>query len=161
MSKKKEKKKNPEKKDSEKLLEDKEKEIAELTDMVKRTRAELINYENRITKESRQNTEYANASLVKELLPVLDSFELALKNSQDFDKFKDGMEMIFAQFFGILKQQGLTPINVENKKFDPHLHEVLIKQKSDKEEDTILEELQRGYKFKERVIRHSKVKVSE
>lgn len=156
--KKKEKKKKG--KDYEELLKKKDEEIAELTDMVKRTRAELINYQNRVERDSRQSTEYANANLVKNLLPVLDSFELALKNSKDLEKFKDGMEMIYAQFFGILKQEGLKPIEAAGKKLDPHLHEVLMKQESDKDEEIILEELQKGYMFKDRVIRHTKVKIS-
>ena len=69
-------------------------------------------------------------------------------------------EMVFAQFFDLLKQEGLSPIKAEGMKFDPYLHEVLMKAKSDKEEDIVLEELQKGYMLKGKVLRHSKVKIS-
>ena len=69
--------------------------------------------------------------------------------------------MIYAQFVSILKSEGLAPIRAAGEKFDPHLHEVLLKQDSEKPEDIIIEELQKGYMLKDWVIRHSKVKVSK
>jgi molecular chaperone GrpE len=134
--------------------------VAELTDLLKRNQAEFLNYKNRTDKENKVIVEYANSDIVKKLLPVVDSFEMALKNTDDPESFKKGMEMIHSQLMNILKQEGLSPIDVDGKKFDPYLHEVLMKEKSDKEEDTVIDEFQRGYKFKDRVIRHSKVKLS-
>ncbi len=145
-----------------KQLEEKEKEIEDLTDTLKRVQAEFINYKNRAEKEMDQCRSYSTEDLVKKLLPLLDSFKLALKsdrkNREDFEK---GIELIFAQFYNILKQEGLKPIDALGKKFDPYMHEVLLKEKSNKESETILEELQKGYMFKDKVIRHTKVKISE
>jgi molecular chaperone GrpE len=134
--------------------------VAELTDFLKRNQAEFLNYKNRTEKENKVISEYANSDLIKKLLPVVDSFEMALQNTNDHAAFKKGMEMIHSQFMAILKQEGLAAIEVKDKKFDPYLHEVLMKEKSDKAEDTVIDEFQKGYKFKERVIRHSKVKLS-
>jgi molecular chaperone GrpE len=137
-----------------------EAQIAELTETLKRVQAEFINYKNRTEKETRQLIEYANGDFIRKILPVLDSFELALKSTSEPEKFRKGIEMVYAQLLDVLRQEGLMPIDSQGKKFDPYLHEVLLKEKSDKEEDTVLEELQKGYKLKDKVLRHSKVKIS-
>ncbi len=139
---------------------EKDQKVKELTDALQRLQAEFINYKNRTEKESKLLVEYANSELIKKMLPVLDSFEIALKNSQDTAKFKQGMEMLHAQFLDVLKQEGLNRIEAEGKKFDPYKHEVLLKQNSEHDEDTVIDELQKGYQVKDRVIRHSKVKIS-
>ncbi len=136
-------------------------EIAELTEMLKRTQAEFINYKNRVEKETQDMCKYSNADIIKKLLPVLDSFELALKNTKDQKKFKEGVEMVYSQLLDTLKQEGLEPINAKGQKFDPYMHEVMLKEKSDKPSDTVIEELQKGYMLKDKIIRHSKVKISE
>ncbi len=138
--------------------EDKNK-VKELTELLKRTQADFINYKNRVEKETKQLMEYSDAAVIKELLPVLDSFEHALKNTEDSEKFKKGIELVYAQLMDILKQKGLSPI-VSEGQFDPYKHEVLLKVKSDKPEGTILEVLQKGYQFKDKIIRHAKVKVA-
>ncbi len=132
-----------------------------MTDTLKRIQAEFINYKNRVERETRELCKYSNAELIKKLLPVLDSFELALKNSSEPKRFKEGVEMVYAQLLDILKQEGLKPINALGEKFDPYMHEVLMKAKSEKGPDVIIEEFQKGYVLKDRVIRHSKVKISE
>ena len=139
-------------------LEQAKAEIEDLTDTLKRVQAEYINYKNRSEKEMQQVRDYANAQLIKELLPILDSFELALKNTKDLHKFKDGVEMVYAQLMETLKQQGLTVVDAEE--YDPYKHEVLMKVDSEEEEDTILEVLQKGYMLKDKIIRHANVKVS-
>jgi molecular chaperone GrpE len=144
----------------EKLDDDKELKIKELTDMLQRVQADFINYKNRTENEKKQLLEYGNAELIKKLLPVLDTFELALKNSQEPDKFRHGMELLYAQFLDVLKHEGLQKMEVAGKRFDPYKHEVLMKEHSDKEEDAILDELQKGYELKGKVVRHSKVKIS-
>ncbi|MBD3203314.1 nucleotide exchange factor GrpE [Candidatus Woesearchaeota archaeon] len=144
-----------------KELEEKQKKIEELTDTLKRVQAEFINYKNRTEKENVNFKEYAKVDLLKNLLPLLDSFELALKQKEKKEDFIEGMELIYAQFINILKQEGVEPIDTEGKKFDPYKHEVLLKSKSDMESETIIEELQKGYLFKGKVLRHSKVKISE
>ena len=150
-------------KDKKEVLEPKTKDqqIQELTEMLKRTQADFINFKNRVEKETQDLYKYSTVDLVKKLLPVLDSFELALINSQDLAKFKEGVELVYAQLLDAFKQEGVKQIKAIGEKFDPYKHEVLLKGKSDKEPDTIIEELQKGYELKEKVIRHSKVKISE
>ena len=172
-------KKTKQKEDDTRQSKEYQDKIDELTDTLKRVQAEFINYKQRVEKENRNMIDYSNADLVRKLLPVLDSFELALKssknpdeflgpketqkvflgNSQDPAKFKQGMEMLYAQLFDALKQEGLSVVDASGK-FDPYLHEVLLKEKSDQPEDTILEVLQKGYKIKDKIIRHAKVKIS-
>jgi len=139
---------------------DKEKEISELTELLKRVQAEFINYKNRTEAEKKALVEYANADLIKRMLPLMDTFEIALKNSKEPEMFRKGMEMLYAQFAELLKQEGVRKIETHNKKFDPYMHEVLMKVHSEHEEDTVLDELQKGYMLKDKVLRHSKVKIS-
>ncbi|MFH0875390.1 MAG: nucleotide exchange factor GrpE [archaeon] len=140
---------------------EKDKKIDELTDMLKRVQAEFINYKTRAEKENNICREYAKEDIVKKLLPILDSFELALRQTENKENFVKGMELIFSQLYNVLKSEGLEPIVTKDKKFDPYLHEVLLKDKSDMDSETITEELQKGYIFKEKVIRHSKVKIAQ
>ncbi len=135
--------------------------IAELTDSLQRLQAEFENYKKRVDKEKQGFVKYAKADLVYKLLPLLDTFEIALRNTNDKEKFVKGMEIAYSQLFSTLQSEGLKPIEALGKKFDPYLHEVMLKQKSDKEEGIILEELQKGYMLNDKVLRHSKVKISE
>lgn len=150
-----------EKKESKKEKKTDKEVISELTDTLQRLQAEFENYKKRVDKEKQEFVKYAHAGLILELLPMLDSFELALKSSKDNEKFVKGVEMVFAQLYSILEKEGLRPINTLGQKLDPHKHEVLMREKSDKEEDIILEELQKGYMLDDKVLRHSKVKISE
>ena len=134
--------------------------IEELTETLKRLQAEFENYRKRVDKEKTEFVKYAHAEVVAKMLPILDSFEIALKNTSDKDKFIDGMKMIYAQFISALQSEGLKPIKTDGEKFDPYRHEVLMKEESEKPEDTILEEFQKGYMLNDRVLRHSKVKIS-
>ena len=104
---------------------------------------------------------YANAGLICKLLPVLDSFEMALKNTIDKEKFVKGIELIYSQFYQLLEDEGLRPIETAGKMCDPYLHEVLLTEECDKEDDCILEQLQKGYMLGSKVLRHSKVKVAK
>lgn len=153
-------KKTDEKETLQKNLEEKQKQIEELTDILKRLQAEFENYKKWGTKEKAEFVRYANADLIAKLLPVLDSFEIALKNTNDKEKFIEGIKIIYAQLYSVLEAEGLKPIKVAGEKFDPYRHEVLMKQESNKPEETILEEFQKGYMLNDRVIRHSKVKIS-
>jgi len=136
------------------------KEIEELTETLQRLQADFENYKKRIEKENLERARYAKAEVIVKLLPVLDSFELALKNSKNHEEFKKGVELIYSQFFQTLEDMGLRPVQT-NGKFDPYKHEVLLTETSDKEDGTILEELQKGYALNERIIRHSKIKVAK
>lgn len=138
-----------------------EEKIAELTETLQRLQAEFENYKKRIEKEKAEFVKYAKAELIQRLLPTLDTFEIALKSTKDNEKFVKGMEMVYAQFVSTLQSEGLKPIEAIGKKFDPYLHEVMLKEKSDKDEGIVLEELQKGYMLNDKVLRHSKVKISE
>ena len=122
--------------------------------------AEFENYKKWNAKEKTEFVKYANADFIEKMLPVLDSFEIALKNTSDKEKFVEGMKMIYAQFHAMLEAEGLRPIKSTGEKFDPYKHDVLMKEESDKPEDTILEEFQKGYMLNDKVLRHSKVKIS-
>ena len=144
----------------EKQLEEKTQKIDELTDTLKRLQAEFENFKKRTDREKSDIVKYAHSDIIAQMLPVLDSFELALNNSSDKEKFFDGVKMIYAQMYSILEAEGLKPISTAGEKFDPYRHEVLMKEESDKPEETILEEFQKGYMLNDKVLRHSKVKIS-
>jgi molecular chaperone GrpE len=144
----------------------------EYLDMSRRIHAEFDNYRKRAEKESESFRKYAAAEFVKKMLPVLDSFELAIKNSADSkngaknstdaEKFRKGMELIYAQFYSVLKDLGVEKIECINKKFDPYKHEVLMVDTCSKcAEGTVVEEFQKGYMFKDHVLRYSKVKIAK
>ncbi len=153
-------KKPEEKAELKKQQDENQKKIEELTDTLKRLQAEFENYKKRADKEKTEFTKFAHAGLIAQMLPVLDSFQIALKSTDDKEKFIEGMKMIYAQFHSILESEGLMPIKANGEKFDPYRHEVLMKEQSDKPEDTILEEFQKGYMLNDKVLRHSKVKIS-
>lgn len=141
--------------------EPKKDDIKELLGTVQRVQAEFENYKKRVEKEKAEFTRIACSGLIEELLPILDTFELALKNTEDKEEFVKGVEMIYAQLFSTFEKIGLKPIECEGKKFDPYLHEALMQEESDKEEGIVIEEFQKGYSLNGKVIRHSKVKVSK
>jgi molecular chaperone GrpE len=156
----KETKKVDEKEDLKKQIEEKEKKIEELTDTLKRLQAEFENYKKRVDKEKVEFVKFAHADVIAQMLPVLDSFEIALKNTTEKEKFIEGIKIIYAQLYSVLEAEGLKPIKATGEKFDPYKHEVLMKEESDKPEGTILEEFQKGYMINDKVLRHSKVKIS-
>jgi len=135
------------------------KEAEDYKETLQRLQAEFENYKKRVDKENGLFRKYANAELIKSFLPTLDSFEMALKNTADKDTFVKGIELIYAQFYSLLEEQGLKKIKAEGR-FDPYNHECLLQEESDKDEQ-ILEELQKGYMLNDVVIRHSKVKIGK
>ena len=133
----------------------------ELTELLQRKQAEFENYRKQQEKRIEEIRESANKNLIIQLLPLLDNFELALKNCQSNQKeFIKGVELIYSQLFTVLENNGIKPMETENKDFDPYFHEALMKIDSKKPENTIIEELQKGFLLKDKVIRHAKVKVS-
>jgi len=146
-------------------MDSRESEIADLTNTLKRLQAEFENYKKRADKECNNTIKNANAGLIKELLPVLDSFELALKNENnenpEIEKFHKGLELIYSQLYSILEDQGLRSIDTKNQKFDPFKHEVLMVKESSDPEDKILQEFQKGYFLNDNIIRHSKVMIAK
>ena len=156
-----EKVKKEEKKKPAKKVDDKDKKITELTDSLQRLQAEFENYKKRCDIEIGEFRNYANAGIIDRLLPILDSFELALKNSSNKEEFIKGVELIYSQLYDMIEKEGVRKIDTKDQKFDPYKHEVLLSEKTDKDEDDekIVEELQKGYMFKNKVLRYSKVKV--
>ena len=133
---------------------------ADLIDTLKRLQAEFENYQKRTEKEKQLIREYAAADVIERLLPVIDAIELAKKNAGNEASYKQGIELIFRQLADILKAMGLMPIEAKGKPFSHEEHEVMLRDPSSEKEDTVLEELQKGYRFNERIIRHAKVKVA-
>jgi len=101
----------------------------------------------------------SNERLIKEVLPIIDDIENAIEKTKDKES-KRGFEMIHDNLLKVLEKNDVRPIDTSKKKFDPYYHEVLMKEKSDKEDEIILEEIQKGYMLNDKVIRHSKVKIS-
>ncbi len=136
-----------------------------LLDKLLRTRAEFMNYQKRMRKENENIAQYAIQDLVLDLLPEFDNFERAIKlaeNPKNVDKFVEGIKLIETQLFKVLGKYGVKPIETTDKPFDPKLHEAVIEEENNElPHHTVIEELQRGFLLKERVIRPSKVKVSK
>jgi molecular chaperone GrpE len=135
-------------------------EKAELQDRVLRTQAEFQNYRRRIEKEKIELLEYASTEAVRALLPVLDDFERALRTETADKEYVKGIELIYQRLFEGLKKLGLEPIVAEGKPFDPHVHEAVDRvEVDDVSTETVLSELQRGYNFKNRLLRPAMVRV--
>lgn len=134
-------------------------EHEEYIEQLQRLQAEFINYRNRVEREKQEIIQNANENLILNLLEVIDNFERALDSIND-KKIKQGIEMIYNQLNKILKEQGLETIETKDKMFNPYEHEAVLKEQSDKDENMIIKELQKGYKLKEKIIRPSKVNIS-
>jgi molecular chaperone GrpE len=136
-------------------------EKAELTDRVLRSQAEFQNFKKRVERERGELYEYASMEAVRALLPVLDDFERSLKSESTDKEYVKGMELIYQRFFDGLKKLGLEPIVSEGQAFDPHIHHAVDKVETEEAPaDTVLEEFQRGYNFKGRMLRPAMVKVA-
>jgi len=142
-----------------------DKEAEEYLDHLKRLKAEFENYKKRMIKERQQIINWAVEDLIKEFLPVLDDLERAIKCAQvsrDFSSLVQGIKMVYDHFKQLLKKKGLEEISAEGEEFDPHLHEAIMRIESDKHPDNVVvEEMRKGYKFKDRVLRPAMVKVNK
>ncbi len=132
----------------------------ELVSLLKHVQADFENYKKRTEKEHSAHAEHASARLVSRLLPLLDSFERAEGHPEDVKGMVEGFRLIHTQLLDFLRQEGLVAIEAAGVRFDPAVHEVMMKEHSPLPKNTILEELQKGYLFRERVVRPSRVKVS-
>lgn len=135
--------------------------IYDLTNMLQRLQADFENYKKRTETKQGEFVKFANTSLITKLLPLVDNFEIGLKNTQAHEEFVKGMEITFNQLMEILKAQKVEKIKTVGEKFDPNLHQALMAVESDEEPNTVLEEFQPGYTISERIIRPAKVKVSK
>jgi len=137
------------------------KEKAELYDRVLRARAEFENARRRAERERLDFLQFAAMDLVKDILPNLDDFERALKVETADRDYAKGIELIYQRMFETLKKLGLEPIESKNAKFDPNLHQAVERVHTEEAEDmTILDEFQRGYNFRGKLLRPSMVKVA-
>lgn len=137
-------------------------QIEELTDKVKRQMAEFENFRRRSEKEKTQMYEIGAKSILEKILPVVDNFERGLIGMEESeDAFAQGMQMIYKQLMTSLEEAGITAIEAVGKEFDPEFHNAVMHVEDDNfGENEIVEELQKGYKYRESVIRHSMVKVA-
>ena len=136
-------------------------EKAELQDRFLRSQAEFQNSRKRADKERVEFAEYASTEAVRALLPILDDFERATKTESSDREYSKGMEMIYQRFYDSLKKLGLEPIVSAGQPFDPHIHHAVEMVETDEAADhTVLDEYQRGYNFKGRLLRPAMVKVA-
>lgn len=144
-----------------------EQKIAELEEKVLREKAELINFRKRKEEEVARLLKYSNEDIAKELLPIVDNFERAIKmddeNLQDeVSKFLEGFKMIYCNLNSILEKFEIKAIDGANKPFDPTYHQAVLTETVDGvEPGMVLEVLQKGYLIKDRIMRPAMVKVSE
>ena len=134
-----------------------------LVDRLARAQAEFENARRRASKEQQDFRDYAAADAVKALLPALDSFERALESGKsEGGDFRGGVELIYKQLQDALAKLGVRPIPAKGEPFDPHYHEAIeLVETTDVPDHEIVEELQRGYKFKDRLLRPAMVKVAK
>jgi molecular chaperone GrpE len=137
--------------------------LVEMKDLLQRTQANFENFRKQTEKRIDDIRVMASRDMVTKILPVVDTFSLALKsvNKEEGNvDFINGVEMIYAQMNALLKDAGVEEINVENESFKPTHHEALMKVESDLPEGTIMEEFQKGFMIGDKVIRHARVKIS-
>jgi len=154
-----------EKIDLEDKLKSTEQELEGYKDRLLRKAAEFENYKRRVENDQFNLLRYAAESLIIKLLPVIDDFERSLihiKDAKDVDSIKDGIKLVYDKLMKMLEDQGVKSIDAVGKPFDVHYHEAIMQRKADNvEPHTVIEEFEKGYLYKDRVIRHSKVAVSE
>ncbi|HEX6466194.1 MAG TPA: nucleotide exchange factor GrpE [Terriglobales bacterium] len=132
-----------------------------LLDRLARLQAEFDNYRKRNAREQAEFREYAMAEAARNFLPVLDNFNLALKAEAPSQNLRQGIELIRKQMEEALVRMGVQPIAAEGEQFNPHLHEAIeMVETSDVPDHQIIEELQRGYKVKDRLLRPAMVRVA-
>jgi molecular chaperone GrpE len=139
-------------------------EIAELNNRILRIQADYDNFRRRSREEKEAAAKYRSQHVIEALLPVIDNFERALLVKPDAEEAKallQGMEMVYRQFQETLKNEGVEVIETVGQSFDPHLHQAVMQVEEEGfESNQIVEELQKGYKLKDRVLRPSMVKVN-
>ena len=153
-----------EEKASEKKKDPKDEKIDELNDKLKRSMAEFDNYRKRTDKEKSAMYEIGAKDVIEKILPVIDNFERGLKSIPEDQKggpVASGMEMIYKQLITVLSDLGVTPIEAVGQEFDPNLHNAVMHAEDEGlGENIVAEEFQKGYKYKDTVLRHSMVKVA-
>src|SRR3989338_6504403 len=140
-----------------------EKAKNELIELSQRLKADFMNYKKEQDKTMALIRLYANEDLLLKFLPILDSLEKAMEHMPselEQNQWAQGIKNIKNQISGALKNIGVSEIPAQGEKFDPYLHEAIAQVESDQDDETVLEELQKGYKFHDKVLRPAKVKIS-
>lgn len=137
--------------------------IAELNERIVRLTADFDNFRKRAQREKDEARQFANQGLLEKLLPVLDNFEMALTAVKDADpSVRDGVQMILDQLLGVLRESGVEPVDAMGQPFDPNLHEALSQEETTEvEEGTVVQQVQRGYKLNDRLVRPARVVVAK
>jgi molecular chaperone GrpE len=136
-------------------------EKSELQERLLRRQAEFENFRKRAQREREEYLEFAGAGTMEALLPILDDFERALKTECADKEYARGTELIFQRLLDTAKKLGLEPLQVVGEKFDPNLHHAVDRvQSAEAEDDTVLDELQRGYNYRGRLLRPAMVRVA-
>jgi len=147
-------------------LESKEQETKETYDRFLRLSAEFENFKKRSERQMIDFKKFANESLLKEMLPVVDNLQLALESLKEKEDsgggLHEGVELTLKEMLKILQRFGVEPIEAMEKPFDPSVHQAIMQEESDKhDEQTVIRELQRGYTIHDRLLRPSMVVVSK
>lgn len=152
-------------KDIEKRLIEAEIQKEEAEDRLLRTLAEFENYKKRVSREKEDLIKYANQNFAKEILPVIDNFERALeqvKNAKNAEVVNEGLEMILKQLFAVLDKFDIKPFESLGLKFNPEHHEAMARQEvEDYDDNTIIEEYEKGYFIGDKLLRPSRVVVAK
>lgn len=139
----------------------KSEQIEELTDRLQRNMAEFDNYRKRTEKEKASMYIIGAKEVIEKILPVVDNFERGLASAEEGDAFAEGMQMVYKQLMTTLTEMGVQPIEAVGQEFDPNLHNAVMHvEDPEAGENTVVEELQKGYTYKDFVVRHSMVKVA-
>jgi molecular chaperone GrpE len=150
--------------DLERQLEEQRKLADEHYQRYMRTQADFDNFRRRSRQEKEDFAKYASGKLIEQLLPIVDNFERALsasKDNKDYEALLKGVDMIYRQLDQVLVQEGLQPIESVGQPFNPEFHQAIMQVESEEhEEGIVLEEMQKGYKLKDKVLRVAMVKVS-
>lgn len=144
-----------------KMLEEKTKIADDYLSKLQYLQAEFENFRKRMDKEKNDYIKYANKNLIMKLLDSIDDLERIKDNVKD-EKIIDGLNMVYKNFLHVLENEGLKKIDAIGKNFDPYKHEAFLQiVDNSKPENTVLEELEKGYMLNENVIRPAKVKISK
>ncbi len=137
-------------------------ELADIQDRLLRNRAEFENFRRRTDRDRSDFLQYAGMEIVRELLPVVDDFERAMKTECSDAGYQKGIELIYQRLLDTLKRMGLEPVDVPpGTEFDPNLHQAVVRVETEEAADnTILDVLQRGYNFKGKLLRPAMARVA-
>lgn len=151
-------------KEQEAYIKELEEKMKESNTKVLRAQADFENFQRRMKQEQQTYMKYRSQSVLEDLLPVLDNFERALSvetTEEQAESLKKGIEMVYNQLLEALQKEGLEIIQAVGQPFDPHVHQAVMQVEEEGfDSNVVVEELQKGYKLKDRVIRPSMVKVN-